>query len=588
MNHLCGALVILSTSFLLCTACEVRDSAERESTRFVGVSDIRYDGYAAGSRGGRFVSAFVEDDPKTFNPALAKDPIAVHVAGLINAALVRRNQRTMEWEPWLAEKWEISDGGTEINFHLREGLRWSDGKPIIAGDWVFAEKVALTPGIHGNNGDRFFLEDTSVSFRAIGDMIVSLVLPVPYSGAFEIAAAYPIPEHILGPVLISGVDLFNAYWGADTDVNTVVGSGPFVVSRYIPGRILEMTPNPHYFERDIRGTQLPYLDTYIVKFVDDGEEAVAELLTGEIDHYTLQANEVARVAAIKGEIDVELYDAGPNTETQLIAFNQNPAGVRPEVLEWMTDKSFRIALSRLVDRKTIIEEFSFGFGYPAVTFIPTSSPYYWSGADAAAPGYDPERAKQLLDRSGYRDRDGDGFREDKYGNIVELTIRTNDDNAVRMAICEQFARSARVAGIKIGFLAEPFNAIVTRLISSYDWELLLIGFAGEIDPIDQGAIFLSSGSQHIIEPGQDYPRREWEAYVDGAWNDAATALDEGVKKAAFELVQRTWIEEAPWVYTYSPAVVHAYKRRWGNIFPRSAPGYGLGAILPRIYQRSSL
>ena len=594
MNSRFGFVMLLSIALLLYAGCGGRElklesaKQEPEGARFAGVSDIAYEGYTAGSRGGRFTGVLTGGGPETFNAALAEDPIAVHVAGLTNAALVRRNQMTMEWEPWLAEKWEISGGGTEISFRLREGLRWSDGTPITAGDWVFAAKVALTPGIHGNNWDRLFVEDGAASFNADDDLTVVLILPGPYSGAFEIAALYPIPEHILKPVLNSGIDIFNAFWGADTDVTAVVGSGPFVVSRHIQGRTLELTPNPHYFERDSQGTRLPYIDTYVVKLVDDVEAAVEELLAGGIDHYTLQAKDVAGVAALKDEVDIELYDAGPDTETLFIAFNQNPAGVRPEALEWMTDKRFRLALSHLVDRKTIIEELSFGFGYPSVTFMPRSSPYYWNGADAAAPGHDPELAKQLLDRAGYRDRDGDGFREDHRGNTVELTIRTNEDNLVRMEICEQYARGARAAGIKIDFLSEPFNAIVTRLISSYDWELLLIGFAGEIDPIDQGAIFPSSGSRHLIEPGQDYPRREWEGRVDAAWNDAAITIDESVKKAVFEIVQRTWIEEAPWVYTYSAAVVHAYKLRWGNIFPRSAAGYGLTAILPRIYERSPM
>ncbi len=588
MNRLYPFLSLLFAAFSLCAGCGGADRAHQrqEKSRFDGVSGIVYDGFAAGKKGGSFVTVLSGGEPKTFNPALLSDPIVTHVAGLMNAALVRRNQMTMEWEPWLAENWVISGGEKEITFHLREGLKWSDGEPITAGDWVFAATVALTPGIQGNGWERFFIENGIAGFVAVDDMTVKLVLPAPYSGAFEIAATYPLPEHILKPVLEAGPEAFNAFWAKDTDVKAVVGSGPFVMSRYEPGRVLEMAPNPHYFERDSHGAKLPYIDTYVVQFVEDPDAAVEELLSGRIDHCILSPKDAVRTAAVKKDLDIELYDAGPDTVTLFIAFNQNPAGVEPAALEWLTDKSFRLALSHLVDRKTMIEEFSAGLGYPLVTFMPRSSPYYWEGAQAAAPGYDPGRARQLLDRSGYQDRDGDGIREDQHGNTIELTIRTNEDNAVRVAICEQFSREAKAAGIKISSVAEPFNAIVTRLISSFYWELLLIGFAGEIDPIEQGAIFLSNGSQHIIEPGQDHPGRDWEAYVDAAWSEATATLDEEVKKAAFEKVQRTWIEEAPWVYTYSSAVVHAFKRRWGNIFPRSAEGYGLGAILPRIYERS--
>ena len=590
MNRRLTIPIVLFATFSLCTGCGVGSQAtpETESTRFEGLSDISYDGYAPGSKGGHFVTVLPGSGPGTFNAALADDPIATHVTGLMNAALVRRNQMTMEWEPWLAENWVVSGGETEITFYLREGLRWSDGEPITSADWVFTAKVASTPGIRGNIWDRFFLDDGRAGFRAVDETTVTLVLPTSYSGAFEIAAVNPLPSHIFKPVIEIGVDYFNAYWGGDTDVQTLVGSGPFIVSRYIPEKTLEMIPNPRYFERDSTGTQLPYIDVYIVKFAEDDEAAVQELLAGGIDHSILKAEDVAGVAVEKDALEIELYNTGPATETLLLAFNQNPAGVKPAVLEWMTNRRFRLALSHLVDRTWIIDELSFGLGYPSFTFMPPASPYYWSGAELAAPGYDPEKAKQLLDQAGFRDRDGDGVREDRHGNTVTLSISTNDDNPLRMAICEQYAREAQGAGIRIEFVPEPFSAIVTSLISSYDWELLLIGFVGEIDPIDQSAIFLSSGSQHVIEPGQEYPRRRWETNVDSAWAEAATTLDEGLKKAAFELVQRSWIDEVPWVYTYSAAVVHAYRRRWGNIYPRSAEGYGLTAILPRIYEGNPL
>lgn len=572
----------------ICSGCWSRQPAVPavESTRFAGISDISYDGYVPGINGGRFVTVRSGSGIKTFNTALADDPISTHVTELMNAALVRRNQMTMEWEPWLADKWEISAGETEITFYLREGVRWSDGQPITAADWVFTAKVALTPGINVRMRDKFLFADGRAGFKAVDDTTVKLILPSPYSKAFEIAAVCPLPSHILKPVFESGADRFSTFWGGDADITTLVGSGPFVVSRYSPGTILEMKPNIHYFEHDTAGTRLPYIDTYVIHLVENEEAAVEKLLAGEIDHCVLNPHDAARVASAKDKRAIELYDAGPDSETLLLAFNQNPTGVKPEVLEWMEDKRFRQALSYLVDREWIINNLSAGIGYPSVTFMPPASPYYWKEADRTALRFDPERAAELLDRAGFRDTDGDGIREDRHGNTVVLSIRTNDDNPLRMAICEHYVEETRKTGIEISFMPESFNVIVTRLISSYEWELVLIGFAGEIDPVDQGAIFLSRGSQHVIEPGQLYPRRKWEAYVDAAWNKAATTLEEEAKRAAFELVQRTWIEEVPWVYTYSAAVVHAYRRGWGNIFPRSVDGYGLTAILPRIYKRN--
>lgn len=582
------AIYVLLLFFISGCREEPRPVKLEETTRFAGISDILYDGFVPGVKGGRFVTALHGSGPKSFNPILADDPIALHLSRVMNAALVRRNQMTLEWEPWLAEKWEISSGEREITFFLRRGLRWSDGKPISSADWVFTSVAAHTPGIQGSVRDRFFLNGGKAVFRAVDEQTVTLILPSPYSGAFEIAAVPPLPSHILEPVLETGPDYFNAFWGAGVDVNTVVTSGPFVLSKSIRGRRVEMAPNPHYFEKDSAGVSLPYIDTYIVELVEDEDMAVNKLLAGEIDHCVVNPDAVSGVIAGADELDIELYDTGPDTGTLLIAFNQNPGGVDPVTLEWLTDNQFRLALSHLVDRKWIIDELASGLGYPSFTFLPPSSPYYWSGIEVEAPRFDPERAARLLSRAGFRDRDGDGFREDRDGNDVALTIRTNSDNPARMAICSRYSREAAKLGIRIEFMPETFSSIVTRLVSSYEWELILIGFAGVIDPIDQGEIFTSGGNQHLIEPGQHYPRRDWEAFVDAAWENATATLDERIKKHAFESVQRTWIEELPWVYTYSAAVVHAYSKRWGNILPRSAAGLGLTAILPRLYERELL
>jgi len=97
--------------------------------------------------------------------------------------------------------------------------------------------------------------------------------------------------------------------------------------------------------------------------------------------------------------------------------------------------------------------------------------------------------------------------------------------------------------------------------------------------------FLSSGSQYFIHPRQQYPGNVWEENADVSWRNAVFALDENAKKTALEKVQRIWNREAPWVYIYEPALVHAVKSKWENVLPRSVPGYGLSAVLPRIFEK---
>ncbi|MBN1686758.1 MAG: hypothetical protein JW852_08895 [Spirochaetales bacterium] len=584
--------VFLASAALLC-GCGLRDGETKQNVqpRFENVAAVSYQGFAAGERGGRFVSALVGGGPETFNTALASDPVGLHLAALMNASLVRRNQMSLEWEPCLARRWVISADGRRITFHLREGLKWSDGEPMGADDWELVSRVASAPGVRGDLAHRLSAGAETARFVAVDDLTVRLDLPVPYSGAFEIAAVFPLPAHVLGPVFATGVKAFNDYWNEECDVTSVLSSGPFVISRFHPGDSLVMGPNPYYSQTDAAGGALPYLDEYVIRFAKDCDEAAGMFYSGTVDHFLLRGGEIDVAASMKENLDIELYDAGPDTEILVMVFNQNPAAVTADSeiggheLAWFGDRGFRRALCHLLNREVIIEETASGYGYPAVTSVPQFSPYYWKGADRAAPGYDPEKAGRLLKKSGFLDRDGNGIREDKSGKEVSLILRTNEDNGIRRKICDLFAAEARKAGIAVRCVFEPFNALVTRLVSSYDWELALIGIEGDIDPVDQGMIFLSSGSLHLIEPSQEYARRDWEVHLDAAWTDAAAAYDEQLKKRAFERVQRICLYQAPWVNTYAPAVVHAFRRKWENVFPRSASGHGLCAILPRIYER---
>ena len=108
------------------------------------------------------------------------------------------------------------------------------------------------------------------------------------------------------------------------------------------------------------------------------------------------------------------------------------------------------------------------------------------------------------------------MREDPDGNKIELILNTNSGNDVREQIGELFSQEAKAVGIDVTFKPEAFNEMVTRLVSSYDWQMILIGLTGSVDPVGGANVYPSYGNLHMIEPNQESPRRDWEAAVDAS------------------------------------------------------------------------
>ena len=113
--------------------------------------------------------------------------------------------------------------------------------------------------------------------------------------------------------------------------------------------------------------------------------------------------------------------------------------------------------------------------------------------------------------------------------------------------------------------------------------MILIGLTGSVDPVSGANVYPSHGGLHMIEPGQESPRRDWEKAVDAAWDEANLTTDDEQRMRGFRTLQEIWIDEVPWAYTFAPAVMHAYRNTLGNVKPHPLNGYGMTGIVDRLF-----
>ncbi|PIE04561.1 MAG: hypothetical protein CSA76_03550 [Spirochaetales bacterium] len=584
---------------------------------FEGLMNIDRSGWEIGSKGGSFVMSTL-GDPKSFNLTVAAETSTTDVMYRVYSPLIRRNQLTMEWEPAVAESYQMSDDELTLTVKVRKGMKWSDGDDLTAEDFVFTvNQLDLREDVASNSRDGLMVDGQPIKVSLVDKYTLTISTPSIWAGIYEIANIYPAPMHIFADVIgwdeskgydyewewgtktddegksykaviekkPAGVNYaaINSFWGVDVDVTKVVGNGPFTIAEYLPAQKIVFAKNKNYWEKDEKGHALPYLDEVVFLIVEDQDTALAKFQAGELDALGLRGEDYAVLIDGKEAGGYQMYSIGPSSSTEFITMNQNFDTVPEPIVTWTNNLAFREALAHLVDRQTIINNVAYGFGYPQYTFVPRFSPFYWEGADDEALKFDPEAAKAKLDSIGYIDRDGDGWREDPDGNKITLRMTTNSGNTVRESIGEIFSQEARAVGIEVNFQPEDFNTMVGKLLSGNDWDIILIGLTGSIDPIDGSNVYQSSGNLHMIQPNQPSPVREWEAAADKAFIAANATTDEAERRAGWVELQKIWMNNLPWIYTFNSALMGAYSTEFGNIKPQPVSYYGVGNCLSRIY-----
>jgi peptide/nickel transport system substrate-binding protein len=630
-------LIMMITLLLLLPAFVFAGGAEEEivdieavagDTLFEGVRDIDLsEGWERGRYGGRIVFPELNSGPRSFNRVIATETSSTNILDQMYDPLLRRDQFTLDPEPWVATSYRVSADNKTVTWTIPSGLRWSDGDDLTAKDFVFGlNQLVLREDIGSNlrSGNLMVPEGGTVALpfiaEYINDTTLSVTLPDVTATLLLDASLTPFPMHIFAPVIgwneeehglayeyeigqdeegndilveikPEGVDYaaVNSFWGVDTNVRSVVGNGPWVIDEYIPDQRVIMTPNPYYWNTDEWGQQLPYLDEIVFEIIPDQDTMYQRFIAGTVDTLPVRGEDYAGLVNRQEELDFSLWNTGANTGTLFITVNQNPiegeddAGLGEPQINWLSNLTFRRAVAHLIDRETMINNIYFGFGYPQYSQVPRVSPFYWEGVDDVYPDYDPAEAARLLDSIDYIDRDGDGWREDPDGNRITIELVPNSGNNIRESIAELVSQEARNIGLDLVAAPKDFNAMVGQLLSSFDYEMIVIGLtSGDPDPTATG-IYPSSGNLHMIEPYQVTPRRAWEARVDELHAAQRRELDLDARKEMWVEIQQLWAENLPMIYLVAQATMSAIPNEFGNYYPQNWQGYGIRDFAEYIY-----
>jgi peptide/nickel transport system substrate-binding protein len=516
--------------------------------------------------GQRLITATISD-PKTFNPLTSVDASSAGATGELFDGLVRLNPQTTEEEPALAERWEYNTDGTVWTFHLRHDVRWHDGQPFTAADVVFTFAAIFDDRVPNSLKHVLMIDGQPIKVERVDDYTVRMLLPRPFAPLLNSIGTPILPEHVLGASLKDGT--FVQQWGIDTPPEKLIGTGPYRMLRYVPAQFIEYQRNPDYWMKDDAGKPLPYLEAQTLLIVPNQDTTYLKFLSGQTDTHSPRPEEIADLRDKADQLQIMVQETGLDTGSLFIAFNRNPRhyvkdGKRDPRLTWFSDLHFLRAIAHAMDKQAMIVNCLNGYGKPGVAEISPENKIFHN-PNLKDYDYSLDEARQLLKDGGYIYRDG--ILKDSNGNPVELSLTTNAGNQVREKICSILKEDWGKLGIKVNYRPLDFQALVEKLYNTYEWDALLIGFTGGIEPQNGANLLRSSGNLHFWNPDQQEPATPWEAEIDTLLDQGSREIDTQKRRTYYWRIQEILHDQLPMIQTVRQLEFVAYKRLLQNYRP---------------------
>ncbi|MDO4264911.1 MAG: ABC transporter substrate-binding protein [Eubacteriales bacterium] len=385
-------------------------SSTTASTGAASGSEDAQESSGEAAEGGQALSVQVGPSPETIDPALNS---AVDGANMIIHAFegLLRMDKDNNIEPALAESYDVSDDGLTWTFHLREGLKWSDGSDLTANDFVYSWKRLVDPNTAAPYGSiinvvKGFEEAAAGDVDALAvsapddsTFVVELNNPCIY---FDKLAAFAACV----PVQQATIDANGESWTIEPE--TYVTDGAYYMTEFTDGDKIVFTKNPYYWD-----AENVTFETITWNLIEDANAAYTAFQNGDVQ--MIKSVPTEEIEALRSN---EEFHVDPNLGTYYISFNTQR--------EPFNDSRVREALSLAIDRDYVANTIMQGTYSPAFNFVGpgiSDSEAGSSFADNTISEYgkhfgessyedDLAKAKELLAEAGYPN--GEGFPEISY------------------------------------------------------------------------------------------------------------------------------------------------------------------------------
>lgn len=382
----------------------------------------------------------------------------------------------------LPENGDVLDGGKTVIMHLRHDLRWSDGQPVLASDFAYWWRL---------NQDA----DTGAITTAGYDQIASITTPDNYTvilhmkrpfGPYLSYLPYAAPEHAWGHLqpldLQNQVDIFQA---------PTVTDGPYKLAFFVQNQSYTLVPNPFYHSTTFHG---PFLAQLVYRAYPTVASLVAAVRSGQVDiaeGYTEE--ELPALTRLPASMQLQMT---PAAAYEHLDFNL----ARP----FLQDLRVRQAIQLAIDRCGLLRDILHMPDCSRLADQVEPLPSLVYDASIHAPGYNPQKARQLLAEAGWLP--GAGGWLYRQGQPLILRLATTSEDPLRAAVATRLQQELRAVGIQVRlsfYNLGTFFGVYTRggILATGAYDLAMFGYANAPEPDDEYEVFHSSQIPGAANPG---------------------------------------------------------------------------------------
>lgn len=437
-------------------------------------------------RGGDLVFAHAIDI-KTLDPVAAVETETIYPIDMLYETLTVTSRDGQKTDPWLAQSWETSADQLTWTFHLRPGVKFSNGTPMIAADVKFSLDRARDP-----KASFSFLDSAITSVDAPDDATLVIKTKHPWK---PLLADLALWANAVYPKAFGGkseADFFNA----------PIGTGPFMLDHWTKGTETKMVRNPNYWQPG-----KPYLDSVTWTFVPDDNTRILQLKGGQIQIDSFPP--FAALASLKATRGIQVQTFNSNLVSYVLM---------NERVKQFKDVHVRRAIAYAIDAETMAKAALFGYGSAACSFMAPTIAYYDSKTPCLK--FDLTKAKAELAQSAYPNGfdtrmlvGGTDVYQESVGEIVQQQLKAININVTLQKV-------------------DPGQLYAT--LSKYDYELAYEGWASDIpDPDEQISFMTDPVGGGAGSYSTDYKNDQVVAWV----HQAEQAFNETDRAALYSKIQ---------------------------------------------------